>query len=57
MDNFITGDIDNISLLSNPKFNFIEHDVTKHIRLGQEIDFILHFCFTTIDYLKIPVQQ
>ena len=29
MDNFITGDKDNINhLLSNPKFNFIEHDVT-----------------------------
>ena len=48
MDNFITGDIDNINhLFSNPKFNFIEHDVTKHIRLDQEIHFILHFCFSS----------
>ena len=59
MDNFITGDIDNINhLFSNPKFNFIEHDVTKHIRLDQEIHFILHFASpaSPIDYLKIPIQ-
>ena len=59
MDNFITGDKDNIShLLSDPKFNFIKHDVTKHIGLDQEIDFILHFASpaSPIDYLKIPIQ-
>ena len=59
MDNFITGDKDNIShLLSDPKFNFIKHDVTKHIELDQEIDFILHFASpaSPIDYLKIPIQ-
>lgn len=59
MDNFITGDKDNINhLLSNPKFNFIEHDVTKHIKLDQGIDFILHFASpaSPIDYLKIPIQ-
>ena len=42
MDNFITGDKDNIGhLLANPKFDFIEHDVTNYIRLNQNIDFIL----------------
>tara|TARA_B100001059_G_scaffold207646_1_gene219321 strand:- start:34 stop:1023 length:990 start_codon:yes stop_codon:yes gene_type:complete len=59
MDNFITGDKDNIGhLLANPKFHFIEHDVTKYIRLNQNIDFILHFASpaSPIDYLKIPIQ-
>ena len=59
MDNFITGDKDNIGhLLANPKFDFIEHDVTNHIRLNQNIDFILHFASpaSPIDYLKIPIQ-
>ena len=32
MDNYITGDPDNIRhLLSRPKFKFIEHDVTNYI--------------------------
>jgi len=35
MDNLITGDIKNIGHhFSNKNFEFIEHDVTKHIELA-----------------------
>ena len=59
MDNFITGDEKNIShLFSNKNFEFIEHDVTKHIPIEGEIKYILHFASpaSPIDYLKIPIQ-
>lgn len=59
MDNFITGDKLNIRhLLDNPRFEFIEHDVTEFVRVEGELDYILHFASpaSPIDYLKIPIQ-
>ncbi len=59
MDNLITGDLKNIShLRSLENFEFIHHDVSKHILLEGNIDYILHFASpaSPIDYLKIPIQ-
>lgn len=59
MDNFITGDKDNLQhIYSHPNFEFIEHDVTKYIKINQPVDYILHFASpaSPIDYLKIPIQ-
>nr|WP_321233996.1 UDP-glucuronic acid decarboxylase family protein [uncultured Psychroserpens sp.] len=59
MDNYITGDKRNLEhLSSNPSFEFIEHDVTKHISIDKKLDYILHFASpaSPIDYLKIPIQ-
>ncbi|TJY34757.1 UDP-glucuronic acid decarboxylase family protein [Pontimicrobium aquaticum] len=59
MDNFITGDVSNISHLSkHPNFKFIEHDVTEFIAIEGDLDYILHFASpaSPIDYLKIPIQ-
>lgn len=59
MDNFITGDKDNLQhLFNHPNFKFIEHDITNHIDIIQTIDYILHFASpaSPIDYLKIPIQ-
>ena len=59
IDNLITGDIKNIEHhFSNKDFEFIEHDVTKHIEIAGKLDYILHFASpaSPIDYLKIPIQ-
>lgn len=59
MDNFITGDYDNIKHLeNNVNFHFIEHDVTEFVKIEGELDYILHFASpaSPIDYLKIPIQ-
>ena len=59
MDNFITGDEQNISHLKhNPDFLFIEHDVTEFVSVKGDLDYILHFASpaSPIDYLKIPIQ-
>lgn len=59
MDNFITGDPKNIEhLKGNPQFRFIEHDVTEHISIDEDLHYILHFASpaSPIDYLKIPIQ-
>src|SRR5690554_3288786 len=59
MDNFITGDLKNIShLLEHPHFQLIEHDVTEFVKIEGELHYILHFASpaSPIDYLKIPIQ-
>jgi len=59
LDNLITGSLKNIDhLKSFSSFEFIEHDVSKHISIKSKIDYILHFASpaSPIDYLKIPIQ-
>lgn len=59
MDNLITGNMKNIEQFSNlGQFEFILHDVTRHIDIPGKLDFILHFASpaSPIDYLKIPIQ-
>ena len=59
MDNLITGDLKNIEhLKGNENFDFINHDVSEHIDLEGDLDYILHFASpaSPIDYLKIPIQ-
>ena len=59
MDNLITGDLNNIShIKNNNNFKFIEHDVSEHIEINDEIDFVLHFASpaSPIDYQKSPIQ-
>src|SRR6187397_10443 len=59
MDNLITGNLKNIEHhFSNKDFEFIEHDVTKHIEIAGKLDYILHFASpaSPSDYLKIPIQ-
>lgn len=59
IDNLITGDKKNIwHLRNNGNFNFINHDVTKHIEIRQNLDYVLHFASpaSPVDYQKIPIQ-
>ncbi len=59
MDNLITGKMKNIEhLFYLENFEFINHDVSKHIHISGNLDYILHFASpaSPIDYLKIPIQ-
>jgi dTDP-glucose 4,6-dehydratase len=59
MDNLITGRLENLEhLKNNPNFEFVNHDVSKHISIEGELHYILHFASpaSPIDYLKIPIQ-
>src|SRR5437763_3481099 len=58
MDNFITGNADNIAhLFPNPRFSFIPQDVTTYIYVKGPVDAILHFASpaSPIDYLELPI--
>ena len=59
MDNFITGDKKNVShIKENKNFILIEHDISKHIKITESVDYVLHFASpaSPIDYQKIPIQ-
>jgi dTDP-glucose 4,6-dehydratase len=59
MDNFITGHADNIAhLAGNPKYHFIQHDVTNFMYVEGKLDGVLHFASpaSPIDYLELPIQ-
>ncbi|MFH0868042.1 MAG: UDP-glucuronic acid decarboxylase family protein [Candidatus Woesearchaeota archaeon] len=59
MDNLITGNKKNIEHLSvNKNFVFVNHDVSKHIKIDDDIDYVMHFASpaSPIDYQKIPIQ-
>ena len=59
MDNLVTGDLSNIAHhRSNPKFEFIHHDVSNHIHVSGHLDWVMHFASpaSPIDYLQLPIQ-
>jgi len=59
VDNLITGSMDNIKhLLDNENFRFVKHDISEHISVDGEIDYVLHFASpaSPIDYLRLPIQ-
>lgn len=59
VDNLFTGNLNNLSHLKNKSnFRFIKHDITKPLKIGEQIDFILHFASpaSPAKYLKFPIQ-
>ena len=59
IDNLITGSTSNIAhLAGNPRFKFIQYDVTNYLFVDGAIDFVFHFASpaSPIDYLKLPIQ-
>jgi dTDP-glucose 4,6-dehydratase len=58
LDNLLTGRVHNIEhLFSNPKFSFVEHDVTNYIHVPGKLDAVLHFASpaSPVDYAKFPI--
>ena len=64
MDNFITGNPDNLAhLSSNSRFSFIRHDVSSFIFVAGDVDAVLHFASpaspnpnSPYGYVNLPIQ-
>ncbi len=59
MDNLITGNFNNIAQhQGNTRFEFIHHNVSNHIHLIGDIDWVIHFASpaSPIDYLNLPIE-
>jgi len=58
MDNYSTGAKANVgALLKNPRFRFIDHNVSRYIEIQEALDFVLHFASpaSPVDYLELPI--
>src|SRR3954468_8633461 len=58
IDNFITGAAANIEhLAGRDDYRFIKHDVSNHIFLPDDVDFVFHFASpaSPVDYLEYPI--
>jgi dTDP-glucose 4,6-dehydratase len=58
MDNYSTGAKENIaSFLKNPRFRFIDHNVSRYIEVPEPLDYVLHFASpaSPVDYLELPI--
>lgn len=58
VDNLITGNLANLDPLRNePRFSYIQHDVSRTIEIPGQVDFVLHFASpaSPIDYLRLPI--
>ena len=59
MDNLITGNFENVANhQSNPRFEFMHHNVSNHIHVTGELDWIIHLASpaSPIDYLNLPIE-
>jgi dTDP-glucose 4,6-dehydratase len=58
MDNYSTGAKENMApFLKNPRFRFIDHNVSRFIEVQDPLDYILHFASpaSPVDYLELPI--
>jgi dTDP-glucose 4,6-dehydratase len=58
MDNYSTGAKQNVgAFLKNPRFRFIDHNVSRYIEVPEPLDYILHFASpaSPVDYLELPI--
>lgn len=59
MDNLLTGNIKNISRhMSNTRFQFLHHDVSNHIHIVGDVDWVIHFASpaSPVDYLQLSIE-
>ncbi len=59
IDNFITGTVANLAhLAGNPRFRFIEQDVTEFLFLDGPVNYVWHFASpaSPVDHLNFPIQ-
>ena len=58
IDNLITGSLKNLEGIKTGDFLFVNHDVTEHIDIKDNINIVFHLSSpaSPIDYLQLPIQ-
>jgi dTDP-glucose 4,6-dehydratase len=58
IDNLETGSLQNVEHHRGESFLFLHHDVTAHLAIDEQIDFVYHLASpaSPIDYLRLPLQ-
>jgi dTDP-glucose 4,6-dehydratase len=58
VDNLETGSLQNVEHLRGDAFLFVNHDITRHLEIGEPVDAVYHLASpaSPIDYLRLPLQ-
>jgi dTDP-glucose 4,6-dehydratase len=58
VDNLETGSLQNVEHLRGTEFTFVNHDLTRHLEIGEPVDYVYHLASpaSPIDYLRLPLQ-
>ena len=58
VDNLETGSLQNVEHLRGDSFGFVHHDMTEHLEIDEDVDFVFHLASpaSPIDYLRLPLQ-
>lgn len=58
VDNLLTGSLSNIAQVPRKEFEFVQHDITRHLDLPGPVDYVLHWASpaSPMDYLEMPIQ-
>jgi dTDP-glucose 4,6-dehydratase len=58
VDNLETGSLQNVEHLRGENFDFVNHDLTRHLEIDEPVDFVFHLASpaSPIDYLRLPLQ-
>jgi dTDP-glucose 4,6-dehydratase len=59
VDNLVTSTLRNIEHIRDDGFVFVNHDLTEHLELDEEVDFVFHFAAlaSPIDYMRMPLHS
>jgi dTDP-glucose 4,6-dehydratase len=57
VDNLDTGTLENIEHIRDATFTFLQHDLTQHLELDEQVDYVFHLASpaSPIDYLRLPL--
>jgi len=58
VDNLETGSLQNVEHLRGDSFVFVNHDLTDHLEVAEDVDYVFHLASpaSPIDYLRLPLQ-
>src|SRR5438552_5449808 len=58
VDNLETGSLQNVEHLRGDAFTFVNHDLTNHLEISEDVDYVFHLASpaSPIDYLRLPLQ-
>ena len=58
LDNLISGELENISGITDSRFSFVKHDVSRRISIDGDVDYVMHFASPASpeDYKRWPIQ-
>jgi dTDP-glucose 4,6-dehydratase len=57
LDNLDTGSLRNIEHIRDPRFEFLNHDITERVEIEGDVDFVYHLASpaSPIDYARLPL--